>query len=112
MIDRARILGHIASHLGLRWIGFRAALRLKERSGYYARKLPVRSWAEQPLSSFLRDGQVQDPDSYRRAREKNPARFFFSANQRPHYQKLLQALDQPEAKPDPAEDMGSGNFFH
>lgn len=64
--------------LGTRWICFRAAYALRQRSGWDARRQPVVPWDAEPLAAALRDGSLASLAAYQAYRQQSAPRFLFA----------------------------------
>jgi hypothetical protein len=68
----------ICRTLGPRWLAFRLAYALRQRSGYDARRQPVVPWDAEPLAAAFKDPSLADPGVYSAFRQQSSARFFFT----------------------------------
>ena len=63
---------------GTRWVCFRAAYALRQKSGWDAWRQPVVLWDAEPLAATLRDGSLASPEAYHAYRQQSAPRFLFS----------------------------------
>lgn len=76
-LRNARRLGDLVTHLGPRWLAFRAAYAARLRLGLLARATPARPWAAAPLAALLADPALADPAAYLAYRRALAPAFLF-----------------------------------
>ena len=87
-------------------------MRLK--SGLVRFQLPATTWEEQPLTRFLTDRSIADPDRYAEYRRISAPRFFFDPKNREAYRAFFEKWDKSDDSPlSAADDIGRGfiSFF-
>lgn len=57
-------IGVMATHLGPRWLAFRAAYAARMRLGLVERAAPAHPWSAAPLASLVADPELADPEAY------------------------------------------------
>ncbi len=85
MIKKAQHWGQLWRYLGPGWLLGRAAYSARLRSGLLRRQLPATTWEARPLSSFLSDPALADPQRYLEHRRKEAPKFFFDPARRAEY---------------------------
>jgi len=115
-------LPQLARHLGTGWMVSRAMYGLRLRAGVMRRRMPAKSWDEQPLESFLRDemkplatGENGDSgaENYLAHRKKNAPQFFFSPENRENFRAHFSRFDENAGNENPvalAEKIARGEF--
>jgi len=77
----------LAQTMGWRWLAFRLNYAVRIRSGYLRCKLPVNDWSARPLSLFLKDAVLAEPQRYLEQRRGDAPTFFFKPSPRDTYRK-------------------------
>jgi hypothetical protein len=103
----------IGKAFGPAWLAYRLGYALRLRTGLLRYQLPTTSWEAQPLSTFLRDPALAEPQRYFAARREHRPRFFFTPADRYQYQVLLKLWDQKrEYSVNTAEQLVCGVFTY
>ena len=106
------IAWQIATHLGLRWVAYRAIHALKQKSRWYERSMPVASWDAKPLQAFIKDSALADSGNYLNYRKSCPAVFFFQPSDRSLFVRLLNGFDNTEGSVKAAERIKQGELLY
>ncbi|HMQ31978.1 MAG TPA: alginate lyase family protein [Chloroflexaceae bacterium] len=64
MTARIGRAGALLTHMGPRWVAFRAAYAARLRLGLLERATPARPWADAPLAELVADPALADPAAY------------------------------------------------
>jgi len=95
------------------WVLFRAIHACKIRLGVFRRKLPVSDWQSQPLSKFLKDPALDDPETYHRYRTGNRPAFLFDPGEQPQFAAYFKDWDSQGPPPVSAsERIQKGEFCY
>ncbi|MEM8946011.1 MAG: alginate lyase family protein [Planctomycetota bacterium] len=89
---------NLVRHFGPRWLFYRAIYSQQLRWGVLRSRLPVRTWAEQPLAHFLRVGIPADEREYFGYR-REAAKFFFSPSSLAANRERFSAWDTDSLSP-------------
>ncbi|MEW6125933.1 MAG: alginate lyase family protein [Acidobacteriota bacterium] len=84
---------HLWRHFGTDWLAFRLAYATRLKIGALRRKLPATHWHEQPLSKFLSDVKLADPEGYFEYRRLRAPGFFFDCENRQAFQSHFAGWD-------------------
>ncbi len=89
-INRARQLWQ---HFGPRWLAHRVGYAARLRSGAIAWQWPARAWEAQPLTDYLKDAALSEPQAYLDYRKRHAPPFFFATTDRAAYQPFFAKWD-------------------
>ena len=98
LLNRIRVVGQVARHLGVPWLVFRVFHTAKKRTGYLAWRQPVTQWEARPLPNLISNPKVAEPERYLDFR-RQAATFFFSSGDQLEFQRYFGAWDQPRPRP-------------
>jgi heparinase II/III-like protein len=84
---------HILRCMGVGWLSHRGLYSLKLKSGWFKRRCPCISWKDRPLSDYLDDQSLSDPDRYLEYRRISAPSFLFAPSQREVSRDLLLRFD-------------------
>lgn len=112
-MKRISSIYRLVRYLGLGWLWQRFLYLMQLRLGIVEKKTPARAWDDYPLTSFLKDQTLAEPQAYQGYRLRNAPKFFFSADQRPAYQALLETWRSgPLSVETVVEELAQGNFLY
>ena len=97
MIQKVQQLHQLWQHLGPRWLAHRVVYAARLRSGAIEWRWPARAWQAQPLTGFLKDAALREPQSFLDYRKRHAPPFFFASADRQAYQPLFAAWDASAA---------------
>ncbi len=113
MIRTLRQALQIGKMFGPAWLAYRLGYVLRLRAGVFRYQLPATSWAAQPLSDFLHDPALAEPERYLAYRREKCLQFFFQTDARRRYQPVLQAWDREgESAVTIADKLSQGVFSY
>lgn len=113
-ITKIRRVCNIARTLGPKWLIFRAHHAFRMKSGLIQRQRPATGWNDRPLSHFVKDGLLAEPDYYADYRKNSAPRFFFHPNDLQSFKSILECWDADNHDPAPTADAireGFVTFF-
>ena len=97
--------------MGPRWLAYRVGYAARLRMGQIQRQLPATEWAAQPLSGFLSDQALAEPERYLDYRRNASPSFFFAPGDRELYQPYFAAWDEDGNTPvDISDEIAQGNL--
>lgn len=114
MRSRAAQLGNaavLARTMGPFWVAYRALYAAQQRGGHFRRRLPSVTWDERPLSTFLSDPTLSEPERYLRYRQARGSPFFFSPEDRASMVDLLLRFDEDGPGPVAEAERILGGVF-
>ena len=97
-MNRLKTARQVIEAMGWRWVEYRARYALKLRTGYFERKLPIRSWEELPIEEELAERGLTRPSSYLQYRKTEAPAFFFSEAGRAQYEDFFSEWDSKGTK--------------
>jgi len=113
MMLKLKYLPRLCRTLGLNWVLFRLIYAIKLRTKSFSRKLPVTSWEEKPLSTFLSEPSLADPKTYLKFRRESAPLFFFKPSSYLDYRSFFPKWDSRSADPvSQADQIIQGNFVY
>ena len=62
---------------GARWLMFRVGYALRKRTGFLRAQMPVYTWKDRPLDTWLKPHIPSTPEAYTQWRRQNSPKFFF-----------------------------------
>jgi hypothetical protein len=86
-------------HFGTKWFLHRFLYAIKQRSGWLERRSPISDWRVKPLSQFLKNTELEDPNRYFTYRKEAAPRFFFNPSARKDYERVLLRWDTQNKNP-------------
>ena len=90
---------------------YRAWYAARLKSGLIRAQLPATTWEAQPLSRFLSDASLADPQAYAAHRQTLAPRFFFDSQQIQHFRSSVPQWDTDEISPlTQASEVHQGRF--
>jgi len=101
-------------YFGPQWLMYRTWHAMRMKSGLVRLQLPATTWEEQPLTNFLTDRSLGDPERYAEYRRTSAPRFFFDPQNREAYRAVFEKWDTSGRSPlSAADDIGRGfiSFF-
>jgi hypothetical protein len=99
---------HLLRYLGPGWLAYRMKYALWLRTGRFQRRLPARTWAEQPLADFLHDPKLASPEFYAAYRAESGTRFFFGCRDRQGLREYFSRWDVVNNPVQTAESLREG----
>lgn len=84
-ISKANHIWNLWRYLGPEWLAYRLSYSIRLRAGVLRRQLPATDWAERPLSGFLSDPTLAEPESYLAYRRSQAPPFLFDPSRRSDY---------------------------
>ncbi|MFN8465845.1 MAG: alginate lyase family protein [Caldilineaceae bacterium] len=114
MSNKLRHLYWLSRYLGLRWLFYRGAYAIRQRSGYLERRLPICAWDDLPLATFLKSPALSDGQALLAARSCQDLPFFFDAISRTAAERLFAEWDRNRSPVIEAQELLNGNlrFFN
>ncbi len=89
----------ILKYCGPQWVLFRLSYAFKQRSGWLRRQTPISTWDAQPLSGFLTDCQLAEPEPYLAYRRQHRPPFGFASQPRAQFTSHFAAWDSGDRHP-------------
>jgi len=108
-------LVQLVRHFGPSWLLYRALYSQQLRRGVFRVRLPVKSWSNAPLASFLRIASLEEEGRYFQYRQESAPAFLFSPEQISEPCPVFAEWDDEQTQPmQIAENLerGTMRFFH
>lgn len=113
MIKKVQHWQQLWRYFGPGWLLGRAAYSARMRSGLLCRQLPASPWETQPLSTFLSDPTLAEPERYAEYRHKEAPKFFFEPGARTEYNSYFACWDEEMGEREPvslASELAEGTL--
>lgn len=113
MNQKLWLVWQLYHHFGIRWLAYRLSYTGQQKLGLVERKVPASSWSEQPLSQFLINPTLANPERYAHYRQEKTPPFFFHPHQQSQYQPHFAQWDNLHQNPiRTAEQLQKGLFSY
>jgi len=110
-VNRLKVLWYLYRYFGAGWLAYRLGYALRIRSGWLRHQMPSTSWDDQPLTRFLTDPNLSDPQVYLEWRKSHSPKFFFNPPDRRVYQPYFDQWDRENVLPcREADELSKGIF--
>jgi hypothetical protein len=108
-VSRIQHSWNLLKYFGPKWLIYRAWYAARFKSGLVQFQMPATSWGVQPLSAFLKDRSLGEPEKYAAFRKTESPRFFFDPRRAQELQGLFRRWDSRGQSPlATANDVGRG----